>query len=125
MKRILSQQTLDRIGLEFEVGFYRAVTAREPDHLAALEALGTAFARSGRHEDALRVDRRLAALLPASPAAHYNCACSLSLLGRADEAVDALEKAIALGYADLKQLRKDPDLANARKSERFKLLLAH
>jgi tetratricopeptide (TPR) repeat protein len=125
MKRLLPQQTLDRIGLAFEMDFYRAVTAREPDHLAALEALATAYTKSGRFEDALRVDRRLAGLLPDNPIAHYNCACSLSLLGRPDESVDALERAIGLGYDDWKQLKKDPDLDNARRCARFRSLLAH
>ena len=123
-KRLLPQQTLDRLSLDFEVGFFGAVAASEPENLRVLEALATAYTRSGRYEDALRIDRRLACLLPENPIAHYNVACSLSILGRADESIDALEKAIALGYEDWKQLRKDPDLANVRNHQRFRTLVA-
>lgn len=123
-KRVLAQRTLDRLGLDFEVGIFEAFLGAEPEHLRALEALATAYTQSGRYEDTLRVDRKLANLLPANPVAHYNVACSLSLLGRADESVDALEKAIALGWSDFKQLKKDPDLENARKCERFRVLIA-
>lgn len=122
-RRLLPQITLDRLGLEFEIGFYENVVAREPEHLAALEALANAYTRAGEVEEGLRIDRRLVELLPENAIAHYNLACSLSLAGAVDGAVDSLERAMALGYRDLAYLARDPDLENVRKSQRYRELI--
>lgn len=118
-RRLLSQESLDRLGLAFEVGIYEAALRREPDRLAILEALGNAYARAGRLDAGLAVDRRICALVPENPVAHYNLACTLSRRGETDEAALALRRAIALGYRDREQIERDPDLANLRASARY------
>ena len=88
-----------------------------------LESLGNAYTRCGRIEDGLAVDRRLVAIIPKSPIAHYNLACSLSLLGKIDEAIESLEHAVRLGYNDFDYLEHDPDLANVRRDGRYRSLI--
>jgi tetratricopeptide (TPR) repeat protein len=121
--RLLSQESLDRLALEFEIGFFERVLAHEPHNLAALEVLGHAYTRAGEIEKGLEIDRRLAALLPRNAIVHYNLACSLSLLGRIDEALDVLRRAISLGYSDFEFLARDPDLVNVRRDARYLALL--
>lgn len=122
--RLVPVAALERLALEFEIGFFESVLARDRDHLGALEALASVYPRAGRVADGLDVDRRLVALLPQNPVAHYNLACSLSLAGELDAAFEALERALALGYKDLDFLGKDPDLATLRRDRRFRALIA-
>lgn len=50
---------------------------------------------------------------------HYNAACALARLKRADEAFAALEKAVASGYYDAGHACADADLENLRADARF------
>lgn len=54
---------------------------------------------------------------------YYNKACALARLGRADEALDDLFRAVRRGYDDVVQLSRDPDLAAVRQHARFPALL--
>jgi hypothetical protein len=60
------------------------------------------------------VDERLARLEPRNPLVFYNLACSYSLSGEIDQAANALERALQLGYRDFDWLAKDPDLKPLR-----------
>jgi tetratricopeptide (TPR) repeat protein len=121
---MLPETTLARLALDFEVGFYEAALGTQPDDLRTLEALAGAYARVGRLDESLRVDRRIVDLVPANPAAHYNLGCSLSLAGDLDAAFAALERALALGYRDFAHMAKDPDLAAVRADPRYRSLRA-
>ena len=112
-----------RLLADFEVGVSRAVLSGHPDHVLALQMLGAALTRRGQHDEALVVDRRSVRLLPGDPVAHYNLACSLSNLGRVDDAFRSLERAFDLGYRDFRFLREDPDLESVRRDPRFKAFL--
>lgn len=111
------------MALDFEISLATAYLKADPGHREALEMLGHALTRRGRHAEALEVDRRLVGLEPSNAYVRYNFACSLSNMDRVDEALRELEKALDLGYDDLALLRSDPDLAGVRKDPRFKLLL--
>jgi len=108
---------------DFEVGLSRAVLDSNPRHSRALEMLGQALTRVGRHNEALEADLRLANLRPKDPVAFYNLACSYSNLENLDAAFDALRRAFDLGYRDYRHLLRDPDLENVRRDRRFKSLL--
>ena len=89
------------------------------DNLAALFELGTVLTRLGRFEEGLEVDHRLVSIQPEEPILRYNLACSLALVGRKDESLDELSRAIDLGYDDLAHMMRDRDLETIRGSERF------
>ena len=55
---------------------------------------------------------------------HYNLACALARLGKRDEALDMLEKAVGFGYLDVKGMSADNDLATLRRDRRFKKIMA-
>lgn len=53
----------------------------------------------------------------------YNVACSYSVVGMIDEALDCLEKSVGKGMATVEWMTNDSDLDNLREHERFKTLL--
>ncbi|MDP6540875.1 MAG: BTAD domain-containing putative transcriptional regulator [Planctomycetota bacterium] len=117
------RETLDRVGTRFLTMFFEIETHRHPDNLDALAELGQLYTRLGRWENGLGVDRRLVRLVPHNPTVHYNLACSLALLGRSDDALDALERSVELGYDDFEFLQSDPDLVSLRNEARFRGLV--
>lgn len=119
----LPSQDLDRLGQDFLVEFYEVELSRHPENLEALAELGQLHTLRGDWERGLAVDRRLVRLVPEDPTARYNLACSLALLDRTDEALDALEVAVELGYDDGRHLLADEDLASLREHPRFRALV--
>jgi hypothetical protein len=69
------------------------------------------------------MSRRHVHLEPLNPLAHYNLACDLSVSGKSDEAIEALDMAFELGYDDLQWLYDDVDLDPIRQNNEFKTLL--
>ena len=55
---------------------------------------------------------------------YYEATCVFSLMGKTEEAIDYLEKAIDAGHNDFYHYLQDSDLDNIRNSERFKSLLS-
>lgn len=98
------------------------VVRRDPAYVEALQLLGDNYTKRGRYSEGLGVDERLAELEPNNPLVFYNLACSYSLLDRCDDAANALEKALHLGYRDFKWMAKDTDLKNLRAHPRYKAI---
>ena len=109
--------------LDFELDFYEGVLHRNPDFVDVLRVHGNNLTLKLRFEDGLRIDRRLVQLRPKDALAHYNLACSYSLLKKTDLALRALRKAFELGYRDFRYVRADRDLAALRRDPRFRQLL--
>lgn len=109
--------------LDFEIAFYEQILERLPDSIDVLMALGNDYTQCGFHEKGLAVDQRLCQLRQGDPIIHYNLACSCSLLGQVDKALDALEHAIAFGYQDLDYMQRDPDLEKVRHDPRYLALM--
>jgi tetratricopeptide (TPR) repeat protein len=125
-ENLLSQpvcEEADRLGWVFLAEILETEIGRYPENVEALAELGHVYTRQGRFEHGLAVDEQLVRLAPMNPTVHYNLACSLSLLGRTSGALDALERAIDLGYADGKFMSQDDDLIGLRGAERFAALL--
>lgn len=110
--------------LDIQIQFMEGVVRRDPRYVEALQLLGDNYTKRGRYSEGLGVDERLAELEPQNPLVFYNLACSYSLLDRSDDAADALERALRLGYRDFKWLARDPDLKKLRKSPRYKNIQA-
>jgi predicted Zn-dependent protease len=108
---------------EFEILFFESVLRRVPNYAAVVEILGGLYTRQGRISDGLKMDRRLVRLQPANATAHYNLACSLALCSRKSDALQALRKAIKLGYRDFDWMQQDPDLDGLKLRPEFQQLL--
>jgi len=109
--------------LDFEIQFYERVIKRNPNSVDVLMALGDDYTKVGRYREGLAIDLKLAKLRSNDPVVHYNLACSYSLLGQVDEALETLRRAIALGYRDFNHMQRDPDLENLRRDPRYLALL--
>ena len=106
--------------LDFEIIFYQKLLTAYPDFVDVLVPLGDAYTRRGLYAQGLQIDLKLAKLRRDDPLTWYNLACSYSLLGRVEEGLECLRRAFDLGYADLAFLTKDPDLANVRRTPKFR-----
>jgi tetratricopeptide (TPR) repeat protein len=115
---------LDDIATRFEVRWAEAHAHARPDDLEALRSLAYAYSAAGRHEDALREDRRLVERAPDRADFHYDLACSYALLGRRDEAFASLGRALDLGFDDADCFDSDDDLVSLRGDPRWASLRA-
>jgi non-specific serine/threonine protein kinase len=82
-----------------------------PEDARAHTLLSTIYAALGNVEGATREANLAMALRPTDATVLYNAACTLSQLGKLDEAVAALAKAWKNGWKDANWTRRDPDLA--------------
>jgi tetratricopeptide (TPR) repeat protein len=106
--------------LDVKISFLEGLVHRDPVYVEALQILGDHYTQRGRFLEGLKVDQQLSRLDPDNPLVFYNLACSYSLTEEFDEAVAALDKALALGYRDFNWLAKDPDLRQLRKHPVFR-----
>lgn len=75
-----------------------------PRDIGALNVLGLAFAKQGRHDDAIEGYKAAIRIQPDNTALHFNLACSLEEQRRNDEAKAAFERVIALQPAHAEAL---------------------
>lgn len=108
---------------DFDIDFFERVLDRRPDSIEALRVLAQLVSDKKAWMRAVELDARLVRLLPEDVLARYNLACSLARVGRHEEALDALARAILLGYDDLAHMEADPDLASLRDHPDFQALL--
>ena len=111
------------LGEDFEARFCEAVLAAYPDFAEALSYVGNIYTRRGEYAKGLEIDLRLVRLRPRSARVFYNLACSYALLGRPEDAFDALEKAIERGFSDAEHMARDDDLKSLRDDPRFAALV--
>ena len=118
-----TRRTEKQSQLEFELEFFEGILERHPNFIDVLRVHGNNLTLKGRFADGLKIDRRLVELRPHDPLAHYNLACSYSLLRKIEPAFKALRKAIELGYSDFRYMREDRDLEALKSDPRFRKLL--
>ncbi|MEW5894633.1 MAG: hypothetical protein AB1650_02575 [Candidatus Omnitrophota bacterium] len=104
---------------KFEIGFYERILEKSPKFPQALMALGDLYTKTGRFQEGLEVDQRLARLYPTNAEIFYNLACSYSLMNEVEKSFACIKRAVALGYYDFEYLQKDDDLKNLRCTEEF------
>jgi tetratricopeptide (TPR) repeat protein len=109
--------------LDFDIDFFERLLLRKADSVEVLRILAELVSRKGLLKRAVELDHRLVGLMPDDFLARYNLACSLARAGRSDEAIDALSRAILLGYDDLTHMETDPDLESLRDHPDFRALL--
>ncbi len=108
---------------EFELEFFAGVLSQHAEYVEALKAHAKNLAQAKRHDEGVEIDSRITHLRPTDSLAHYNLACSYALTRRLDEAIEALRRAVELGYRDFPFMQQDSDLDPVRKDPRFRALL--
>lgn len=99
---------------------YRALLAETPDDAFAWYRLGASLQRSGDLAGAVAAAERASKSADWRASALYNLACAYALQGKKDDALDALERAVAAGFRSKGLLEGDEDLASIRGEERFR-----
>ncbi len=94
-----------------------------PDDARALYLGAGSLTAIGERSKALEWTRRALAIEPDDPGVLYNVACCYSNLGRPEEALDCLEKAISHGFGFKQWIEHDSDLDPLRNHPRFQALL--
>ena len=120
-KKLTRQEQRD---LDLEISFVEGIVRRDGFYVEALQILGDAYTKRGRFSDGLRIDLRLSDLCPDDALVQYNLACSFSLTEQCESAVDALDRALQLGYHDFKWIAVDPDLRNLRNHAAYRRIRA-
>jgi len=95
-----------------------------PGDSRALYLGAISLERLGESRRAQEWAQRAVQLDPSHPVMLYNIGCFHSLAGRAELAIDHLERAVELGFHHRDWLLTDPDLANVRDHPRFQVLVA-
>ncbi len=113
----------DRNQVDFELDFFTRILTADPEFPEVLRAQASNMTVKGRLQDGLAVDKKLVALRPDDPTAHYNLACRYALLKQPDLAFVTLKRAIELGYDDFRYMEEDRDLESIRKDPRFRQIL--
>jgi O-acetyl-ADP-ribose deacetylase (regulator of RNase III) len=121
---------------EVEINFLACLSLRLPENIRILRALAELLTTHGCYDEGLLAARRLVRLCPREAELWYNLGCSYALLQRADEALEALQESINLGFKNIQQMFKDQHLRNlwqnhaflamagrASMSERFEVVL--
>ena len=90
-----------------------------PNDKRLISILAELYTRHGEIEKGLELDRKLVEIDESNATAHYNLACSLSLVENFEEAICALRKSISLGYCDFNWMLEDQDLQALRTTEYF------
>ena len=101
-----------------------AVLASGVSESRALGQAADSAIRLGKTERALEIARRRVTGSPEDANARYDLACILALAGQAEASLKALEEAAARGYANSRQLARDPDLRVHHASAEFRVILA-
>ncbi|MHC4947417.1 MAG: tetratricopeptide repeat protein [Planctomycetota bacterium] len=103
--------------------FYRQLTESLPDWPRGWFMYGYCLHGAGRLEEAVAIHRKAAEFPPTRPLATYNLGCASALLGRPDDAFEALFAAADLGGPDPDAWKEDPDLAGLRDDPRWAELM--
>lgn len=104
---------------EKAVAAYEKLLADESEFGLGWIHLGISHSNLKQYREAIEAYARAVKLGFAPQIAHYNIAAARALLGEADDAFAALEKAIDVGYGNAGQFEQDDDFAALRTDARF------
>ncbi|MFA5794551.1 MAG: transglutaminase domain-containing protein [Candidatus Brocadiia bacterium] len=76
--------------------------------------------KAGDYQKSLELYTKALEYNPDDAGLWYNIACDCALLGKVDDGINALKKALEYGYSELHWMDNDPDLATLRKDPRYK-----
>jgi serine/threonine protein kinase/Tfp pilus assembly protein PilF len=93
-----------------------------PDDARAWYLGSGAWVYRGEPERALEWARRALTIDPDDSSVLYNVACTYATLGRHDDAIMGLEKAVKNGFGHREWIENDPDLQSLRGDPRFEAL---
>ena len=94
-------------------------TQAAPANLAQLQQQMIQQFAAKNYQQAVQICEQLLAIQPKDFDTRYNLACTLARLGRTDDALAALQKAVDDGWPDAEHMSADDDLTSLRNDPRF------
>jgi tetratricopeptide (TPR) repeat protein len=82
--------------------------------------LSSAYLGAKKYGEAFDTLESLEKINPLAPLLHFNLACYYSLTENSPASLNALKKAVELGYKEFQEIQTDPDLENLRTTAQFK-----
>ena len=110
-----------RSGLELIQSSTGAASGQTSPEILHRQAL--AHAARGEYDLAVKAFKQILEMLPSEPGTCYNIACMYAQMGRVNDAIAWLTRAIQNGYENWDAIEHDPDLDGIRESEAFKTLI--
>eukprot|EP00913_Durusdinium_trenchii_P028378 g26606.t1 len=105
----------------------RPLSRRKLKPIAAADrqvyALATQHIAQKKWSEAEKLFATLSMKYPGQSALYYNRACCLARLNKPDDAINALRKAVAAGWANAAHAKRDDDLKGLREHKQFSPLL--
>ncbi len=99
---------------------YEKIHKSDPQNNAITYKLGSMAHAAKNYKKAIKYYEQLTP--PSNPTILYNLACSYAMQGKERKALEVLESAVENGFAQLRLMKTDPDLAGIRDSEAFKVI---
>ena len=117
-----SQMALSRDSYRRAISLIKGVLQHSPDDPTVNSRLALYSAYAGLRADALKHVAQAVMLAPALPDIHFRATLTYELLDKRNEAMLALEQAVARGYP-LNLIESAPDLLSLRRDARYQKLL--
>ena len=99
---------------EDAVSNYKMALHHNPDSIETHVNLSTTYMRMELYDSARETLEALEKKSPTNPLLFYNLACYYSLTNQVEPGLVALQQAVASGYKNMAEIKKDPDLENLR-----------
>jgi tetratricopeptide (TPR) repeat protein len=109
--------------IENAIAEFSNAIKKDPTYATAYSNRAVAYMMQKKYNLALADLNKAKELKPNDPAIRYNLASCHSLMGNTDLGFVELDAALANGFNDYDSLRKDPDIANLRKSKDWRKTL--
>ncbi|MEZ6243092.1 MAG: tetratricopeptide repeat protein [Phycisphaerales bacterium] len=105
------------------IAAFKHVVEENPKHAAAWFQLALSVHSSGDFQGALELHEKAAEFPRNRAIALYNLGCAHAMLGQADEAFKALDRAAEAGFTNAEYAKEDSELESLRADPRFSELM--
>ncbi len=112
-----------RLAAERAIPIYERYVRLNPDDYHARVSLATIHSMSGNPSSALAAADELSAIEMLDGFALYNLTCLYLNCNAPERSVEHLQRAVAKGFRNIEQFRRDPDLAPLRGTPEFEELM--
>lgn len=119
----MAEQAFFRGEYERAIELYRTVVHERPDDAQAWARFAHAMHELGRYEPALELHEKASSFDRNRIISSFRLGCALARLGRTDEAIAKLERAVEVGFRDRSRAEREPDLESLRDEPRFHRVL--
>lgn len=99
---------------------YEMALNHDPDIHEVYINLSTVYLKLKDYQRASQTLATLRTKKPDLPSLHYNLACYYSLTQQTDLSLEALKKALDLGYSRIEDIKTDPDLTQVRQTPGYR-----